>query len=216
MPIAVLLAETDVLFCAGVAHALREHSDFDLRQPPLRDLETLETALAGESSSILLAAEALVRNLPHVARVAADRNCKLVLLTAGSLTLEFSELPAIRGVLRKNADSRQLLACLRSVAAGKLCSSATAETLPKTTGARILTQLSPREVQVMSGVSRGAKNVEIARDLGTSEQVVKNMLGRIYDLAGVSDRLELALFVLHHPEMAEAARLAASSLESDV
>ena len=78
----------------------------------------------------------------------------------------------------------------------------------------MLAQLSPRQVKVMSGVSRGAKNVEIARELGTSEQVIKNMLGGIYDLAGVSDRLELALFVLHHPELAEAARHAASTSDA--
>lgn len=203
---AVLLAETDVLFCAGVAHTLRNQPDFTLRQPPLRDLEGLETVLATESNAILLITEALIRNLSNVARLAERRNCKIVLLTAGSLTLTLSELPAIRGVLQKNVEGKHLLACLRTVAAGKICASAPAEALSKSTGTRILAQLSPREVQVMSGVSRGAKNVEIARDLQTSEQVIKNMLGRIYDLAGVSDRLELALFVLHHPELAEAAR----------
>ncbi|GAA3761449.1 hypothetical protein GCM10022270_20080 [Terriglobus aquaticus] len=206
MPTAVLLAETDVLFCAGVAHALREEPDFTLREPPLRHLDELATALATEAGAIVLVAEALIRNLAQTAGAAASHDCKLVLLTSGALTLEFSELPAIRAVLRKNADSKQLLACLRTVAAGKPWSAAGAETQRKTTGSRILAELSPRELQVMSGVSRGAKNIEIARELKTSEQVIKNMLGRIYDLAGVSDRLELALFVLHHPELAEAAR----------
>lgn len=186
---------------------LRDQPDFILRQPPVRDLEHLEAGLATESGAIVLVAEHLIRNLAHLARMAAERNCALVLLTAGSLNLEFSELPAIRGVLRKNADAKQLLACLRAVAAGKMWSTAIAAAAPPNTpGSRILAQLSPREVRVMSGVSRGAKNIEIAHDLETSEQVIKNMLGRIYDLVGVSDRLELALFVLHHPELAEAAR----------
>lgn len=206
MPIAVLLAETDVLFCAGVAYALRDAPEFALRHPPLRDQDQLESALLTESGAIALVTELLVRNLPHIARMALERDCKLILLTAGSLSLSFSELPAIRGVLQKNADAKSLLACMRSVAAGQVRTVATAETQFKASGARILAQLSPREVQVMSGVSRGAKNVEIARDLKTSEQVIKNTLSRIYDLAGVSDRLELALFVLHHPELAEAAR----------
>jgi hypothetical protein len=35
--------------------------------------------------------------------------------------------------------------------------------------------------------------------------VVKNYLRSIYDKTGVSDRLELALFTIHHRALAEAA-----------
>ncbi len=206
VPIPVLLAETDVLFCAGVAHALQGQQEFVLRQPPLRDQDSLEAALAGESDCVALVSDALILNLAHVARVASERESKLILLTASQHLVAFTELPAIRGALRHSADARQLVACLRTVAAGTRWSEPAQPTVRDTTGARILAQLSPRQVKVMSGVSRGAKNVEIAHELGTSEQVIKNMLGGIYDLAGVSDRLELALFVLHHPELAEAAR----------
>ena len=41
--------------------------------------------------------------------------------------------------------------------------------------------------------------------VGTSEQVAKNVLRSVYDKIGVSDRLELALFVLHHKTLAQAA-----------
>ena len=209
MPIPVLLAETDVLFCAGVAHALQPREEFVLRQPAFRDQDSLQAALAHETGAIALASDSLLQNLAYLARFATERESTLILLTARQQTFEFTELPAIRGSLRRNVDARQLLSCLEAVAAGKRwCTPADAA--PNTTGARVLAQLSPRQIMVMSGVSRGAKNVEIARELGTSEQVIKNMLGGIYDLAGVSDRLELALFVLHHPELAEAARLASS------
>ncbi len=42
------------------------------------------------------------------------------------------------------------------------------------------------------------RNKEIAYKIGTTEQVVKNYLRKIYDKLGVSDRLELALYCLHH------------------
>jgi hypothetical protein len=42
------------------------------------------------------------------------------------------------------------------------------------------------------------RNKEIAYQIGTTEQVVKNYLRKIYDKLGVSDRLELALYCLHH------------------
>jgi hypothetical protein len=41
--------------------------------------------------------------------------------------------------------------------------------------------------------------------LGTSEQMIKNLVRVIFDKTGVSDRLELALFVMHHQVLATAA-----------
>ncbi len=42
------------------------------------------------------------------------------------------------------------------------------------------------------------KNKEIAVRVGTTEQVVKNYLRKVYDKLGVADRLELALFCLNN------------------
>ncbi len=42
------------------------------------------------------------------------------------------------------------------------------------------------------------KNKDIAAEIGTTEQVVKNYLRKVYDKLGVSDRLELALYCMHH------------------
>jgi hypothetical protein len=42
------------------------------------------------------------------------------------------------------------------------------------------------------------KNKEIAIRVGTTEQVVKNYLRKVYDKLGVADRLELALYCLSH------------------
>jgi len=41
------------------------------------------------------------------------------------------------------------------------------------------------------------KNKEIATRVGTTEQVVKNYLRKVYDKLGVADRLELALYCLN-------------------
>jgi len=41
------------------------------------------------------------------------------------------------------------------------------------------------------------KNKEIAIKVGTTEQVVKNYLRKVYDKLGVADRLELALYCLN-------------------
>ena len=50
---------------------------------------------------------------------------------------------------------------------------------------------------IIGGVTQGLKNKDIAMEVGTTEQVVKNYLRKIYDKLGVSDRLELALYSMH-------------------
>lgn len=59
-------------------------------------------------------------------------------------------------------------------------------------------RLSDKEMLIISGVTQGLKNKDIAREVGTTEQVVKNYLRKIYDKLQVSDRLELALYSMHH------------------
>jgi DNA-binding NarL/FixJ family response regulator len=64
-------------------------------------------------------------------------------------------------------------------------------------GSRTGTRLSEKEMLIISGVTQGLKNKDIALEVGTTEQVVKNYLRKIYDKLGVSDRLELALYSMH-------------------
>jgi two-component system, NarL family, nitrate/nitrite response regulator NarL len=58
--------------------------------------------------------------------------------------------------------------------------------------------LSDREKQVVQLVTQGLRNKEIGQKLFISEQTVKNHLHNIFDKLGVSDRLELALYAIHH------------------
>jgi DNA-binding NarL/FixJ family response regulator len=58
--------------------------------------------------------------------------------------------------------------------------------------------LSDREMEVVQLVAQGSQNKEIGKKLFISEQTVKNHLHNIFDKLGVSDRLELALYAIHH------------------
>jgi DNA-binding CsgD family transcriptional regulator len=59
-------------------------------------------------------------------------------------------------------------------------------------------RLTAKEVQVATLVWQGLTNKDIAGDLKTSEQVVKNYLRTAFDKLGVWTRLELALYVAGH------------------
>ena len=58
--------------------------------------------------------------------------------------------------------------------------------------------LSNREREIVVLVAQGFKNKEMAERMFISEQTVKNHLHNIFDKLGVSDRLELALYAIHH------------------
>jgi DNA-binding NarL/FixJ family response regulator len=53
-------------------------------------------------------------------------------------------------------------------------------------------------MQVAALVWEGLTNREIARTIGTTEQVVKNYLRNTFDKLGVWSRLELAIYVASH------------------
>ena len=58
--------------------------------------------------------------------------------------------------------------------------------------------LSDREKQIVLLVAEGNPNKAIGKNLFISEQTVKNHLHNIFNKLGVSDRLELALYAIHH------------------
>ena len=59
-------------------------------------------------------------------------------------------------------------------------------------------QLTHKEIQVATLVWEGLTNREIAKIIGTTEQVVKNYLRTAFDKLGVWSRLELALYIASH------------------
>jgi hypothetical protein len=69
---------------------------------------------------------------------------------------------------------------------------------------------------IVSCVAQGMKNKDIAHEIGTTEQVVKNYLRRVYDKLGVSDRLELALYCVHHRLLENAPALQKPDAQADV
>ena len=59
-------------------------------------------------------------------------------------------------------------------------------------------RMTAKEMQVAGLVWEGQTNREIARAIGTTEQVVKNYLRNTFDKLGVGSRLELAIYVARH------------------
>lgn len=133
---------------------------------------------------------------------------RTVLLTAGIERDEILEALrfGVRGLVLKHSATPLLHKCIRAVVAGEywlghdripdLIEAYRRLKSPNPTSpAQTLTA---REMRVIGAVVEGATNRDIAEQLGMSEQTVKNHLSHIYDKVGVSNRLELALFAIHH------------------
>ena len=111
-----------------------------------------------------------------------------------------------RGVVLKESASDLLIKSIHRVHAGEiwLDGHMTAEVInafsaSSKSGARSKKPLlSDREMEVVQLVAQGFHNKEIGTKLFISEQTVKNHLHNIFDKVGVSDRLELALYAIHH------------------
>jgi len=116
----------------------------------------------------------------------------------------------VQGILYRSVSGSVLMECVRKVATGEAYLQHALDVMVRhqnedEVGARVRDRLTPKEMKIVALIVQGCKNKEIALRLGTSEQVIKNYLRSIYDKTGVSDRLELALFIIHHKMLAEAA-----------
>jgi DNA-binding NarL/FixJ family response regulator len=118
------------------------------------------------------------------------------------------------GIVTKQTSTELLIKSIRKVHAGEfwLDRVTTADVIRRlskkngantNTGARLGLReqsgaLSQREREIVNLVAQGFKNREMAERMFISEQTVKNHLHNIFDKLGVSDRLELALYAIHH------------------
>ena len=111
-----------------------------------------------------------------------------------------------RGVVLKQSATELLVKSIHRVHAGEiwLDNHMTAEVMKafaKSSEAGVRREkplLSDREKEIVQLVAQGFRNKEIGEKLFISEQTVKNHLHNIFDKLGVSDRLELALYAIHH------------------
>jgi DNA-binding NarL/FixJ family response regulator len=214
----VILADSQAIFRAGTAKVLA--MDEDLRIiAQCTDLDRMYHAIATFPGAIVLFAASL---RPDFARL------HVLLETSGSRGIVIAEnnesaggylQQGFRGVVFRNVTGPALADCVRRVAAGEVWQppqmmqpESPEEDM---VGARVRDRLTPKEMRIVALIVQGCKNREIALRLRTTEQVIKNYLRSIYDKTGVSDRLELALFTIHHRVLAQAAAEVGTAIESE-
>ncbi len=208
--IRIILADSQAIYRVGIRKIFALEDD--IRVVAQADsLENLRAALERQPADVVLIEGGLLTGvpsaIPDVLRIAPD--VKLIVQAIGSDESQTVDLyrRGVRGIISRSISPDLLVRCVRRIATGETWidnqavnwvidayrAQAAALVSPRTQP-----RLSPKETAIITCITQGKRNKEIAFQLGTTEQVIKNYLRKIYDKLGVSDRLELALYCLHN------------------
>ncbi len=208
--IRIILADTQAIYRVGMRKVFALEDDLRV-VAQVDTLESLQNAIQRFPSDIVLLEGSLlggsINAIQELMRMAPQTKVIIqALSTDESNTVELYRR-GVRGIIPRSISPDLLVKCIRKIAQGETWidnqsvnwvieayrSNAAALTNPRTQP-----RLSPKEQAIIHCITQGKRNKEIASQIGTTEQVIKNYLRKIYDKLGVSDRLELALYCLHH------------------
>lgn len=215
--IRIALADPHTLFRAGLRKLLAGEKDFAVVAEAGEGMEILGM-LERHAPDVLL----LDLNLGDVAGLEVLRHfygagapgrrsgTRTLVLTASENQDDLAQAMKLgaSGVALKTTATDMLMQAIRQVASGEIWLDArvTASVVksladPGTAGGRAYDDssgLTPREREIAALVGQGYRYREIAEMLSISEQTVKNHLRNMFHKLGVSDRLQLALYAIHH------------------
>jgi DNA-binding NarL/FixJ family response regulator len=208
--IRVILADSQAIYRVGMRKVFALEDDIRV-VAQAETLTNLYSALHRFPTDVVVLEGQLLNGtidaIPELVRRAP--NAKIIVQVVESDESNTVELyrRGVRGVVPRSISPDLLIKCVRKIADGETwidnrsiswvieAYRAQATTL---TNPRTQPKLSKKELAIISCITRGMRNKEIAYQIGTTEQVIKNYLRKVYDKLGVSDRLELALYCLHH------------------
>lgn len=209
----IIIGDSQAIYRAGLARVLALEDDFRVvAQCP--DWTRLYTSVMNLYPAIIIVAPDVKPDLQMLLEKATVLQSKIIVIADDSESFSAYLKLGVSGVVYRSTTSAAFLECVHRVRRGETPvrpGPATLEEDPVGTRAKAL--LSEKELMIVSLLVNGMKNKEIGDKLKTSEQVIKNRLRMIYDKTGVSDRLELALFILHHRVLATAAADIAPTLQ---
>lgn len=208
--IRIILADSQAIYRVGIRKVLALEDD--LRVVAQADsLENLRLAVERYPTDIVLLDGGMLAGtsnvIPEILRLAPD--VKLIVQAVAADENHTVELyrRGVRGIISRSISPDLLVRCVRRIAAGETwIDNQSVNWVIEAYRAQAAALMSPRsqprlstkEMAIITCITQGKRNKEIAYQLGTTEQVIKNYLRKIYDKLGVSDRLELALYCLHN------------------
>lgn len=204
----VILADNQAIFRAGAAKVLAVEDDLRI-VAQAQNADQVAMSIDRFRASVLVISETMTNDLAKLVGDARKQKTHVVVVSDRPDNAADFIRAGAAGIVYRSVTGAALVECIRKVAKGEnwVQDNAVAKEVEESdqVGARVRDRLTPKELKIVALVVQGYKNKEIASRLGTTEQVIKNYLRNVYDKIGVGDRLELALFTIHHRILAEAA-----------
>jgi DNA-binding NarL/FixJ family response regulator len=214
----IILADSQAIFRAGTAKVLAMDEDIRIIAQ-CTDLDRMQHAITTFPGSIVLFAASLRPDMSKLVSLLETVNSRGIVIAENNDAASAYLQQGFHGVVFRCVTGPSLVECVRAVASGNtwlppqlMVADSPEEDM---VGTRVRDRLTPKEMRIVALIVQGCKNREIAHRLKTTEQVIKNYLRSVYDKTGVSDRLELALFTIHHRVLAAAAAEVGSTLEQE-
>lgn len=177
----------------GVSEVISAAADVEMRNICTTISEVRECAVDADVLLMDLTSEVTFAVLAELKR--AVPACKIV-LWANRISTELAYQAmglGVRGILRSTVGPELIVKCIQRVHQGELW-------FEKALTDRFLSStripLTKREGQLVTLLSQGMKNKEIAAQLRITEGTVKVYLSKLFQKVGVKDRFELALYGL--------------------
>jgi DNA-binding NarL/FixJ family response regulator len=214
----IILADSQAIFRAGTAKVLAMEDELRIIAQ-CSDIERMFHAITTFPGSIVVFGASLRPDLSRLRALLDSTGSRGIVIAEHNETASGFLQQGFRGVVFRSVTGPALVECVRRVAAGEtwlpphLMQADSPE--EDMVGTRVRDRLTPKEMRIVALIVQGCKNREIAHRLKTTEQVIKNYLRSVYDKTGVSDRLELALFTIHHRVLAKAAAEVGSKLDAE-
>jgi DNA-binding NarL/FixJ family response regulator len=191
----ILLYSDEPMLAKGFEAVLRQVEGFELLPTCSAVAGVMELVGLGIPDVVLLDLTPDVNFAVLSEMKRAMMNTKIVLwINSISTELAFQAMGVgVRGILRKTLPTDLQVKCLQKVAAGELWFE---KALTDSFLCARKVALTQREGQLVSLLSQGLTNKQIATTLMISEGTVKVYLSRLFQKVGVTDRFALALFGL--------------------
>ncbi len=203
----IVIADHQAIFRAGIAKILAVEDELRIVGQP-KSLEQLLVCLDKLRTKVLLLSSGFTTHKNQAIDAARRHSIAVIILAESNEAAAQFTTAGVKGVVYRSVPGDCMVETVRRVARGETYiqpnGAIVGDLNQDVVGTRVRDRLSEKDIRIMAAVVRGFKNRDIAMQLYTTEQVVKNALRNIFDKTGVSDRLELALFVLHHKVLAQA------------
>ena len=197
----IVLADNQSIFRAGIAKVLAAQEDMRIIAQ-CTDVAHLQQAAHAAHGAIFLFTSSLLPDCAPLVRLMHANSSRAVVIAENNESQQGYVGKEVDGLVFRDVSGPTLVECVQRVASGQhYVQARSGRSLPEemdSVGARVRMRLTPKEMEIVALIVQGYKNKQIALQLGTTEQVIKNYLRSVYDKTGVSDRLELALFTIHH------------------